>query len=330
MPGTLRNRRRSCPVQAASIPYDSSLTVIVNGVKLLPSDLLDYNAFYDIQVLENTDQPSSDVDAIAIETLSIEIDEKLVEIALSPSNSNNFNLSTTGITPQQYNYFKISDEPEVLNFIRVNEEVVLEQYPIDFATLYQPLSTIALDEKATIQAGEFGLEAQRNRIRYENGVNISTTVEDSWLVRSALNRIIGYGTNISIQTLSTSDGLIEFYRSVVFYATSYSPARSGVDPSISWYGEVYCGGYTQYGYVAVDLDYVPCGTPLYVPGYGFAIAMDTGNFDGAWIDLGYEDDNWISWSRPVTVYFLTPIPPQDSIQYIIPPGSTPYLPGFTY
>jgi len=66
---------------------------------------------------------------------------------------------------------------------------------------------------------------------------------------------------------------------------------------------------------------VPCGTRLYVPGYGFAVAMDTGRITGAWIDLGYEDDDFVLWHQFVTVYFLTPVPPLDQIAWIIPPGA---------
>jgi hypothetical protein len=35
-----------------------------------------------------------------------------------------------------------------------------------------------------------------------------------------------------------------------------------------------------------------------------------------WIDLGYDDSNWVSWSRWVDVYLLTPVP--DNIQYLLP------------
>jgi 3D (Asp-Asp-Asp) domain-containing protein len=56
---------------------------------------------------------------------------------------------------------------------------------------------------------------------------------------------------------------------------------------------------------------------MYVPGYGYAEAADTGGgVKGRWIDLGYEDDNWVSWSGNVTVYFLTPVP--SSIVYVFP------------
>jgi len=49
------------------------------------------------------------------------------------------------------------------------------------------------------------------------------------------------------------------------------------------------------------------------------VAMDNGNYTGAWIDLGYPDDNYVIWHQYVTVYYLTPIP--DFVPFTIPPGS---------
>jgi 3D (Asp-Asp-Asp) domain-containing protein len=312
----------------ADISYDNSSIILLDGEISSPSANLPFNSFYDIEVLSPISQEDFKSNSRSLDTLLFESQTKNLNIGYQTNNSPNETLSISGISPQQYNFIEFEDD--TVFFTQVTEEVVLDQYPISFFTIYQPLSTIAIDTETTVKTGEYGLEAQRKRIRYEDGIETGVIVEATWLVRPAVDRIVGYGTEISIQTLNTADGPIEYYRAVEFYATSYSASRAGVDPSVSWYGEVFCGGYAQYGYVAVDLDYIPCGTPLYVPGYGYAVAMDTGNFNGAWIDLGYDDDNWVQWSKPVTVYFLTPVPPIDTINYIIPPGSTPYLPGFTY
>jgi 3D (Asp-Asp-Asp) domain-containing protein len=103
------------------------------------------------------------------------------------------------------------------------------------------------------------------------------------------------------------------------YATSYSPSRAGVPPDAPWFGITASGKRLKKGLVAIDRSLIPFGTMMYVPGYGFAEAADTGSgVRGRWIDLGYEDDNWVSWSGNVTVYFLTPIPAPESIVYIFP------------
>jgi 3D (Asp-Asp-Asp) domain-containing protein len=73
-----------------------------------------------------------------------------------------------------------------------------------------------------------------------------------------------------------------------------------------------CGGTTRYGraghgIVAVDPRVIPMGTRLFIPGYGFAIAGDTGgDIRGDRIDLGFDSDReaMLFGRRDVTVYRL--------------------------
>jgi 3D (Asp-Asp-Asp) domain-containing protein len=74
-----------------------------------------------------------------------------------------------------------------------------------------------------------------------------------------------------------------------------------------------CSGYTASGYraghgiVAVDPRIIPLGTKLYIPGYGFAIAGDTGGaIIGRRIDLGFDSlsDAMQFGRRTVKVYML--------------------------
>lgn len=74
-----------------------------------------------------------------------------------------------------------------------------------------------------------------------------------------------------------------------------------------------CSGYTASGYragrgiVAVDPRVIPLGTKLYIPGYGFAVAGDTGGaIRGDRIDLGFDSlsDAIQFGRRPVRVFRL--------------------------
>jgi 3D (Asp-Asp-Asp) domain-containing protein len=103
------------------------------------------------------------------------------------------------------------------------------------------------------------------------------------------------------------------------WATSYSPSRAGVSPDAPNFGITASGQTLRKGLVAIDRSLIAFGTRMYVPGYGFAEAADTGGgVRGRWIDLGYEDDEYIPWASYVTVYFLTPVPPANNIVWIFP------------
>ena len=57
--------------------------------------------------------------------------------------------------------------------------------------------------------------------------------------------------------------------------------------------------------------------------YEYRISVDRvidGDTIDCWIDLGYEDnwDTFEHWSGYVDVYYLTPVPPADKINFLIP------------
>jgi uncharacterized protein YabE (DUF348 family) len=202
---------------------------------------------------------------------------------------------------------------------RIREQVQVELEPVPFETTYQPLDDLEIDSKRIIDTGAYGVRANQIRIRYQDGEEIGRIVEGEWLAREPSPRVVGYGTEIVVRSLSTSDGTIEYWRAVQMWATSYSPSRAGVSPDARNFGITASGKPLTKGLVAIDRSLIPFGTRMYVPGYGFAEAADTGSgVIGRWIDLGYDDDNYKGWAQYVTVYFLTPVPPAGSIVWVFP------------
>ena len=103
--------------------------------------------------------------------------------------------------------------------------------------------------------------------------------------------------------------------------TSYMAQTSGKPADHPAYGITASGEIAGYGVVAVDPRVVPFRSDVYVPGYGSAFVGDTGGgVKGRWIDLGYEDDwdTFTHWSGYIDVYFLTPVPEYDKINFLIP------------
>jgi uncharacterized protein YabE (DUF348 family) len=233
-------------------------------------------------------------------------------------------LSQSGITLQGLDYAVPGLSESIPNsapirVVRVSEKIQIEQTPLPFLTNFQPIPELEIDNQQLLQAGSFGVLANRIRIRHEDGEEVSTITEGEWIAREPDPEILGYGTGIVIRTVGTADGNLEYWRAVEMWATSYSPANAGIPEGHPWYGITASGKPLRKGLVAIDRSLIPFGTMMYVNGYGFAEAADTGGgVKGRWIDLGYLDDEYVPWASWVTVYFLTPLPPAQNIVWIFP------------
>jgi uncharacterized protein YabE (DUF348 family) len=198
----------------------------------------------------------------------------------------------------------------LIKVVRVREELLLENETIPYETETQPAPDVEIDNREIVQSGVLGLNTTRLRVRYEDGVEISRQFEDEYISLEPQTEIIGYGTKIVPYTLDTPDGTITYWRALNLYAISYKPSSAGDDVTAT-------GLRLQKGIVAIDPRYIAYGTEMYVPGYGHALAADTGGgIKGRMIDLGYSDNDYVSWHQWVTVYFLWP--PPENVAWIIP------------
>ena len=127
---------------------------------------------------------------------------------------------------------------------------------------------------------------------------------DSKMLAKPKPRIVADGVSRYDAVATTGLFSQSNYRVVGKYtlvATAYTPWCAG------------CSGYTALGYraghgiVAVDPRVIPLGTRLFIPGYGFAVAGDTGGaIKGDRIDLGFtsQGDAMQFGRRVITVYLL--------------------------
>jgi len=211
----------------------------------------------------------------------------------------------------------LGDETTV-EVVRVSEEFQIQQSPIPFEVVWQPDPDLELDQRRLLQDGAPGVLERRWRVRYENGQEVSRTLENEYVAVPPTTKIIGYGTKIVVRQLETPGGTVEYWRVIRMLATSYSASTAGVPRSSPYYGRTRLGLPMRYGIVAVDPRLIPLGSQVYVPGYGVGLAADTGGaIKGRRIDLGYDDENLVLWYRWVDVYLLTPVPPPERIDYIL-------------
>ncbi|MDA8218290.1 MAG: ubiquitin-like domain-containing protein [Dehalococcoidales bacterium] len=206
----------------------------------------------------------------------------------------------------------LDTQPEddmVVQVTRVNEVVEEEQESLPFETLEDvPNPEIELDDTG-YQAGEPGVLKRSVKVTYENGQPVDRTVLNEWVDKEPVPEVYYYGTKVVIREVETPEGTVKYWRKLTVLATYYHNSTTGKDPSDPEYGITRTGTTTRLGVVATDPNVIPLWTRMYVPGYGIAVAEDTGGgVKGKHIDL-YYPEGISSWGvRYPTIYLLTPVP----------------------
>lgn len=192
-----------------------------------------------------------------------------------------------------------------IHVVAISEEDVLETERIASETLYEADPTLPWGERRVVQ-GQDGVYYRQYRIVYENGAAISRELVDDWYDPEPANTVIYYST-ADAPPGGLPDG-VNPTGVLRVYATWYNAASAGRSPSDPSYGITATGVPVDRGIVAVDPSVIPLGTRMYVPGYGYAVAADTGGgIRGAMIDLGYPDGVVPDWtSQWVDIYILGP------------------------
>ena len=202
---------------------------------------------------------------------------------------------------------------------RIQEFVHIEDERLPYETVYVPDDDLEIDHRRVVTPGRPGIFRRRYRVRMVDGVEAARTLEDAWVAQEPITNVIAYGRKIVTRTLETPEGPITYWRRIRMLATSYSASTAGVRPDAPWFGFTRLGLKMRRGIVAVDPRVIPLGSHVYVPGYGKGFAADTGSrILGRRIDLGYDDENLVLWKQWVDVYLLTPPPPKDKINYLLP------------
>ncbi|MBI3537692.1 MAG: DUF348 domain-containing protein, partial [Chloroflexi bacterium] len=213
--------------------------------------------------------------------------------------------------------------------MRVREELVTESEAIPYDTVWQADASMDIDEHQIVQSGVEGIKKRNIIMRFENGREVRRTIEKEWIDAAPVTQIFSYGTKITKRELTLPNGqVISYWRKIRMLATSYTAATSGKTRANPTYGITASGLQAGVGVVAIDPHVVNLRSRVYVPGYGLAIAGDTGGgIKGRRIDLGYDEWNLVLWLTWVDVYVLDPPPTLDQIHFIIPDSPRERVPA---
>lgn len=196
------------------------------------------------------------------------------------------------------------DDGLTISVVRVREESETEEEVIPLSVVYQDDPTMDMGRYLVLDWGTDGLIQREYRVVYEDGQETERELLSEW-EQPPRDQIIAQGTK-PVNLVGTPQGPLRYSHSLEMYATWYRPASCGRSPESPWYGIAATGVTVQRGIVAVDPNVIALGTRVYVPGYGQAIAADTGSaVVGNIIDLGFADHEVPDWrSGWVTVYVL--------------------------
>ena len=194
------------------------------------------------------------------------------------------------IQPALCDYISKNDE---ITVTRVDQKVTTEINAIPYEIVSRKDFNLPLGEKKVTQKGEEGQEEVKTIEILENGKVVSTKTE-SKILKAPKPQIVLTGT---VQLASR--GGVDF---------SYTEKRRMMATAYTHTGNrTATGTIARVGAVAVDPKVIPLGTKLYIDGYGFARAEDTGGaIKGDRIDLflNTAEETKRFGRRWVTVYIL--------------------------
>jgi uncharacterized protein YabE (DUF348 family) len=181
----------------------------------------------------------------------------------------------------------------------------IEQEYIESQTVYKSDPGLPPGQIRTVN-GHDGVRVRRYDVAYVNGEEAGRELIDERYDPEPVDTVIYYPTRTGRNDSQPADsGAVREVINV--YATWYNPASSGRSASDPAYGHTADGSIVTYGIVAVDPNVIPLGTRMFIPGYGYAIAADTGGaVKGYIIDLGFPDGVEVDWqSKWLDIYILS-------------------------
>ena len=198
----------------------------------------------------------------------------------------------------------------VVHVVGISESQEIEEERIESQTVYEPDTRLPWGQRRVV-AGQDGVRYYQFRVVYEDGQIISRELVRKWFDPEPKNTVIYYSTASEPQAAAVPAGVpdgLEIGRVLRVYATWYNAASAGRPPSDPLYGLTATGVPVDRGIIAVDPSVIPLRTRLYIPGYGYGVAADTGGgINGNMIDLGYPDGVVPDWTtRWVDIYILGP------------------------
>ena len=192
------------------------------------------------------------------------------------------------------------EEDRYIRITRISTEEVQREVDVNFSTVMRPSQELFRDERRTITTGTKGSKLQTVYITYEDNMPIGEQVLFEEIVRQPIDQVVEFGTRNRVQTAARQTvftGNYNVVREMIVEATAYTHTGN----------RTFTGIWPHEGVVAVDPRVIPLGTRMFIEGYGYATAADTGGvIRGNKIDVFMDTrEKAINWGRRhVKIYIL--------------------------
>lgn len=258
------------------------------------------------------DSQLSNEQVIAIKravNVKIRIDDMDVDLLSSEENIGSMILAE-GITLGENDRVEPGIETKLtegmdIKVVRVNNRTITEVVPIPFKEVVKANKSLSNTKRQVTKEGRNGEKEISTKVTYEDGVEVSREIIGERLIKSPQDRIIVQGTYPHMP-VSRGGSIMSYSGVFEARATAYWAVR-GVGKTYTASGRKAVWNPDGYSTIAVDPKVIPYGTKLFVQGYGFAIAADTGTaIKGNKIDVYFNTyDQACDWgAKYVKVYIL--------------------------
>ena len=180
-----------------------------------------------------------------------------------------------------------------IEVIRVTKEKVAEEKMLAYSTEERTSADLFSGETRILQKGEKGIEKSIYEVIMENGKEVARNFVEKVVLKEPVKQIVAMGTR---QVVSRGGSSLEFTEAYTMTATAYTHTGN----------KTYTGIWPSVGTISVDPKVIPLGTRLYVDGYGYGTAMDTGgSIKGKRIDVFMDtEQEALKWGRRQVKVFV--------------------------
>lgn len=204
--------------------------------------------------------------------------------------------STQDLAPQTKEVLEISQPIKTQS--RFEEKLATDSSSISRKTVYKDDPETEAGTDTVLDEGEDGKEVKTYKLTFYMGEQYSKDLVSTVTI-DPKDKIISRGTKIVWRTLDTPDGQISYWKKIRVWATHYDSHCPGCN---EWTA---IGMRAGKGVIAVDPKVIKLRSKVYVPGYGPAVAGDTGGaIKGNIIDLGFDDARTAGWQAHFIYIYL--------------------------